>query len=918
MSCEVCRSITFVNYHIPVPMINENDIEYSAVGFFDGMKTENIPIDFSKDGFGDLWKYSMKNMKMKQGHYSYQNIFTFGNDNWNNQKDAYFWSEERNKHYPLTFIVFLQLKDYETGSRSIEKRCRDFSQSASLRLGDDGITYSYYTVDKNDFVVCIKCMHYTKAVETIKALHEIEEAVIYSYSVFTVSNKMLAELSEQNYPEIFEQEIASISLKGITNSTDKQIRLDCKYRDLCDRLIEQLYGEHVEDNRLYDILGDDDFRFIARKVKLGRLLRQFAKGGLLCYTERQFRFYLFSSNLVMNTDTPKIDQLGGKIDENIIKLNDQGLKSERCDKLQQVLDRIIETANDCNGGKGGRGEELPYLYAIWQLLQSLKALETAPTKKYDFWSLYHPLSMLIRILSEKRDIPKNQMLHEFIHKISMTLHGTLRTDIQFFQIRDFNVIVHYAPAKLRAFYSLWAIKMNEFYNQLSIVDQRGISGNNMEERHEYSFVFSPGMFKEVSVRQLYEDYEEKRKLMLITSPERYLYLFCWTPLILAHEVAHFVGSCSRSRMERHKIWLQCCTRMLVIELEKFRYNSIERDNSGYNLAEALERAIANSRLYNDLKDQMLKDEVAVREREFKSGHPYHSSNSKKIIIHTFRKTVQNDMRHLISGDSGNILSFMKSNLCFENYSDEERLIIGDHLRKITYNRDKSMQIFVAKFQSDWLAQLIDVFKYLTVEGYADLMMVLSLRISPERYLRSLTDGKTMSSFDKKAEKANTRAVRASLVITTVVYIVQQEPSCFDLQFTSAWSENVACNLVKNIPTNEKACELAAFVYRYLERCKDNNHLKTIRHYTEIYNRSSMSFANREFDFLKDSVIWELLCSYMYTCAQAYVQAINTDMMLRKQQEQLRNTYEAVSGDTIYAAVQEMENFLEDFEQRAVL
>ncbi len=923
MSREVCRSIAFINYHIPVPEIDENEIGYSTVGFFDGMKTESIFMDFQRDDFKPLWEYSIEGMKMKQGHYSYQNIFVFGNDDWNGQPDDCFWSEERNKQYPLTFVVFLQLKDYETESRSIEQRCKEFSSAASQKLGKDGIVYSYYTVDKNDFVICLKCVHYNKAVETIKNMHNIEETVIYSYTVFSVSNKVLSELSKQNFPEIYEQVIASISLKGIANSIDKSIALDYKYRDLCDRLVEQLYGKDIKDNRLYDILGDDDFRFIAREVNLGQLLRQFAVGGLLCYTERRFRFYLFSSNLVVNTDAPKLAELGGKLSESIIGSNistsNQLLRSEKCDELQATLNNIILKTNSTSD-IAGKEEEISYLYSIWQLLQSLKALETAPTKKYDFWSLYHPLSTLIQILSTKGDLSQSSWLYEFIHKISMTLHGTLRTDIQFFQIRDFNVIVHYAPAKLRAFYSLWAIKVKDFYNALSIANQKKDSKRYAEnEMHEYSFVFSPGMFKEVSVKQLYENYEEKRKLMLITSPERYLYLLHWTPLILAHEVSHFVGSCPRSRPDRHKIWLLCCIRSLVLELERFRYDSIRSDATGYNLTDCLEKAISETKLYTNLQKQMLEDEKTVRERDYKFEHPYHSMNSQRIIMYTFRRTVQTDMEHLISGDSGTIQALMKKELEFENLKGEDRLKVGEYLRQITYGRDESIKHFIEKFQSNWLGQLLDVYKYLTVESYADLMMVLSLELSPERYLRVSSDSSVMARFNEKTKNINnTMVVRIGLVINAVESVVQDVPKIWDAQFVSWWSGDVARNLVDKLQSSEAVCSLAAYVYKYIGRCKANDHMKAIRHYEGVYNRSRKEFSNRRFDFLSDKIIWELLSSYMQTCTRAYVQAMSADNDVGKMQAQLKDTYKAITGDTIYDAVQKIENFLEKFEQETVI
>lgn len=923
MNCEVCRSIAFINYHIPVSEIDENEIGYSTVGFFDGMKTESIPMDFQKEDFKPLWEYSIKGMGGKQGHYSYQNIFVFGNDGWNGQSDSCFWSEERNKQYPLTFVVFLQLKDYETESRTIEKRCKEFSSAASKKLGEDGIVYSYYTVDKNDFVVCLKCVHYDRAVDTIKDLHKIEETVIYSYSVFSVSNKVLSELSEQNYPEIYGQKIASISLKGIANSINKSITLDHKYRDLCDRLVEQLYGEDVKNNRLYDILGDDDFRFIAREVNLGKLLCQFAKGGLLCYTERRFRFYLFSSSLVINTKTPKLADLGGELSESVINsdilASDQALQPKKCNELQQILDNIISSSNS-DSDIMGREEEISYLYSIWQLLQSLKALETAPTKKYDFWSLYHPLSMLIQILSTKGDLSKSSRLHEFIHKISMTLHGTLRTDIQFFQIRDFNVIVHYAPAKLRAFYSLWAISVKNFYNALSHAYQERTSARYAgNEMHEYSFVFSPGMFKEVSVKQLYENYEEKRQLMLITSPERYLYLLHWTPLILAHEVSHFVGSCPRSRPARHEVWLLCSIRTLVLELERFRYDSIGRDATSYNLADHLEKAISETTLYNNLQKQMLDDEKTVRERECKLEHPFHSLNSQRIIMYTFRRTVQTDMEHLISGDSGTIQAKMKEELGFENFRVEERVNVSEFLRQITYGRDEAIKKFIEKFQSNWLGQLLDVYKYLTVESYADLMMVLSLELSPERYLRVFSDSTVMARFNEKTEKINnTMVVRIGLVIDAVEFVVQDTPEIWDDEFVRLWSGDVARNLVEQLQSSEAVCSLAAYVYKYLDRCRTNDHLKAIRHYEGVYNRRRREFSETRFDFLSDKIVWELLSGYMQTCARAYVQAMSADAEVGKMQDQLKGTYDAMTRGSIYDAVQEIENFLEKFEREAAI
>ena len=912
---EICRAITFINYHIPIQNINEEEMEYSAIGFFDGMKTESIPISIKENDFKSLWEHTMYNMKKEEGHYSYQNIFVFGDDDWNQYSDEIFWEKEQNKKTPLTFIVYLQLQKYEIGKDAIMQRCKELNRVAKEELKDDGIVYSYYTIDKNDFVVCLKCLHYRKAVETIKALHSINQTVIYSYSIFTISNDVLNEMTQQKYPIIFEQTLDSICLKGITNSmrSENSTTLDSKYKTLCSKLVKELYGTSVEDHELYDILGDNDFRFIARKVNLGKLLLQLSKNGLLCYSERTLQYYLFSSNLVINCKTLNFKGDGAGIisdDRNINLYSPQC--SPKCDQLLHTLKKIISRNLDCYSF-AGKEEVASYLYAIWQLLQSLKAMEIAPTKKYDFLSLFYPLSMLISILEEKREITNNNVLHEFIHKISMTLHGTLRTDIQFFQIKDFNVIVHYAPAKLRAFYSLWAIRVQDFYNDLFI--GTGQNGEQREEaEHQYSFVFSPGMFKEVSVKQLYEDYDEPKKLMLITSPERYLYLLNCTPVILAHEVSHFVGSQVRSRGQRHKIWIRCCARVLALELESFRYRSIERDTTGYALNNCLERAIAQTTIYDELVNQLEEDETFVSGVGLKLEHPYHSLNSKKIILNTFSKTIHTDIERIISVDSGNLQNKMKKDLDFDDLAFEDRIKVAKYLQDLTYGRDRREFIFATRFHTEALSQIFDVFKYLTVECHADLMAVLTLELLPERYLRSFSDSSILTNIEELKDTPNrTLIVRMSLVIETVRAIVEKEKDFFkDSEFVKMWTGEVTKNLAEKMSIDEMAGILSVYVYAYTESSKTTNMIEKISGYNEIYNRKSRSFINRELGFLNDSVIWKLLNSYLLTCADEYVKIMKNKKVASEKQKKLKNTFREITENSILRAVQEIENFLADF------
>ena len=110
---------------------------------------------------------------------------------------------------------------------------------------EGGKGYAYGSVDKNEFIVCLKCRNYHNAVSTIKRLHRIDRSVVYSYSVFSIRHIVLDNLWTEDYTYLFDEKIESICLKGITNSirnSEYTLNLDEKYYDFCEKLAERLYA----------------------------------------------------------------------------------------------------------------------------------------------------------------------------------------------------------------------------------------------------------------------------------------------------------------------------------------------------------------------------------------------------------------------------------------------------------------------------------------------------------------------------------------------------------------------------------------------------------------------------------------------------------------------------------------------------
>lgn len=921
MAKDICRAFTFINYHIPqkYDTLEEYSPEYSTTGFFDGLRTESLELDYSTKQFYSLWKYTLKRTAESTGQYSYQNIFGFGNNAWNPCADVEFWSDKTNRAFPLTFIVFLQLQSYNIkNGNSLEAQCSEFNNIIRNCLNDKCKVYSYATVDKNDFIVCIKSRNYENTVEAIKQLHQSKlNRVVYSYTIFAISNKLLTVFSKNEYKDLYEEKISSICLKGVTNSFDPEqlFSLDRKYSHYCRRLVNALYGQicEADDHRLYDILGEDDFRLIARDVSLGKLLEQLRPGGLLHHKE--YPFYLFTANLILNTQTGESAPLQSSDIDIITRHMKENFQTPLCNSLQasiQYMKRAMADRQDV------MIEKINTLcHAIWQLLQSLKALEKAPTKKYDFLTLYQPFEVFVRIMEEKFQqyfnenesaFAETDEIYEFIQKISMTIHGTLRTDIQFFQIRDFNVIINYAPAKLRAFYAFWTLRISYFYNMIA------------PTTNSYSFVLAPGMYKEVCVCELFMEANTDKRLMLIMTPERFLYSCAQFMLILSHEVSHFVGHSIRNRRERHYMWGHFCCRLFVLELYKYVYFYIiqhQLTNRGSNWSMEIDRFYIS--LAHELDSALEEAEKTTSENP---DHLYHSVKSIPLIRSAFH--LIDERYELLSIDECTKLTRHLTDISSRENDFAERATSYQKSCNIRREFTDLFNNLYQKFQGQFLRPALEIIKEITTEAYADLNAILTLCMTPKEYLLSFDQKNVGFRWfsehpDLTGREAPMLVVRVGVVINTMSELVKKECSINNLlsassAFSTSWNRLQLKKISAKLKNNPTGQSLATQTNSYLSGLL--NHAEDIKEYRSIYNPEKKQFCNTEFDFFNDKYIFDMICDYLISCAQIYLNSIRNcqDSNATETKKILVNTFIQAKGkESALSFIQSLENFLQEDE-----
>lgn len=874
MDDTVCRAITFINYNIPIRGGNNNwdgFAEYYTTGFFDRMYTKRVDCNYADEQLKMLWDYSIECIAKGDGRYAHQNVYCFSKDVWNREvTDQEFWDCEKHEEMLLTFVVFVQTNEYMQEMGGIQKQCQAFNEAVHGQLQGDGYAYSYVTVDKNDFVICIRSRDYKKTVNAIMKLHEAGSSVVYSYSVFGISKRRQMQISKEEYVRLNEQSIDSISLKGVANSTKIQggasYTLDEKYISFCKKLTEELY-EGVEqekrDCKIYDILGDDDFRLIVRAVPLGNLIKQFGEGGMLDYQGDATQYTFYSTHLVLNT-RDKIRQkkfqplVRDSISQENRQLQRECYKAERCQKMQQDMESINQALKITLGTNHSSEKLVAAFHGICQLIQSLTALESAPTKKYDFLSLYYPMKTLISIIRKKiqdankiEELAENDQLYDFIHKISMTLHGTLRTDIQFFQIRDFNATVHYAPAKIRAYYSFFVFILSAHFSEVS------------SEKNKHSYIFSPGMFRTIFVRQLFGQPGEKERLMLITVPERYLYFPKNLSIILAHEVGHLIGDAIRKRQDRHIAMLKCSYRALCLEIRKFVDLSL-KDMMGLvaKNAHASELAFESDDFLKALLD--FDDQES---RKAQDEYCYYSVNSLERIKKVFRAA---------GVDFGC--------MTWNEYCVRLKRIYLDHaaqtstsgypdLAKEARNNFLFYEKLVAdlgeffvKFEHFALPKMLTIFHYLMSETVSDLLAILALGLTPMEYVSSLAD-EIKTAKPKQALDNGITKIRIDLVVSAA----QNLQSMFETdRFLDQWKDGYR-DLIVQCPKNSGVYVLALEAFGVKKTCIDK--MKNIELYQSPFNYAEQVFEERIYDFLNDQVIYQNMCDYLVECGREYLKQL---------------------------------------------
>lgn len=507
----------------------------------------------------------------------------------------------------------------------------------------DNVRYIVYsTLDSSDFIVCFKSKKYVDVIQIINKLYQSlnkEGTVTYIYTNFIVHKAVINNL-ETHFQE--DEMIDSICIKMVFNNkflAVRNVKVADRLKIIEDKLQEALYQncdiekdkekegkEEKEENdcKAYEILGETDCRFIARKVKLIKLLGLFSDNGFLCKNnpESEYSNWFLSSitslNSYLKSDVESLseaDNTGSKTEL------DEGYVSNKKDSIEDVKNPR-ETDNIGSVSKSGKEDGLrandsstpqsstdnvgvliekltnmkqwfdkyrsysSVYNQLFSIVNYLSYMEKQGTQKYEFKLLFYPVQTVINLLVAKLYDSSNDIkrvnfpeLYRYISNIYINVLGNIRTDIRTFNITDFGMVSYYSPAKLRAFYAKIIVDISDYYKSMCESDVA----------LRYDFIIVPTNNFHTNVDQLWKEEIKSDKLMATYVSEKDFYNIKDLLFQLAHEAAHFVGNNEiRKREKRFNIILDYIIIDLYNQFKNLILSRIKGESKGnYNGKECI-------------------------------------------------------------------------------------------------------------------------------------------------------------------------------------------------------------------------------------------------------------------------------------------------------------------------------------------
>lgn len=560
--------------------------QITCLGYYDGLDLEKVDEEgFSSEikvaSIAKLWYSTGEKVIQLPGGYSNQNIGLFRCAKGKEQNDhtEIYWETE--KRLPFFSVAFLKLKECNEYSQVSEKieRLVEWKEIESLSGGkiekELCIILTYCTFDNSDLVVLLKGNNIAKVNDTLKKIEDFCD-IIYLHSILGIEEEYLKWCWNKG-------EIADIwqDTKCFVGEPIKRIEIHlatCWREQLMSDIKDALdewdikWGIQGYHNMEYSYaLGHGNINMVFTDTDVHSLLVLLLPGGFSTHQNSLYKdgIYNIETSIFVWQKPFGAIQSNGRV-----------AVTKRTEHLDYWCRKLIEKYKGyCSNDLKKEDEGLySYFQAMIQTLIALDQYECFTMSRDIFDLVYPSFYMFDRKIESALSIEKKhhseiigqvkEMICQYLECVNSIVYHTVHTDQIFLMIPGYSGTSFSIPIKLNAFY-LWYI-----YEIMKLLNDCG---------KLHSCIAVPVMESSAETMVIGSDFKEEEKMILVRLSQRSLFQPRVLMVILAHEMAHYVGKKIRLRQCRMNCILKSVSYYIVEGLcpESDRWAPLQVSTSGY-------------------------------------------------------------------------------------------------------------------------------------------------------------------------------------------------------------------------------------------------------------------------------------------------------------------------------------------------
>lgn len=864
----ICRVITLYNNFLPARK-DKHKWTYCAFGLVDGIDVSDDIISEKAKVPNCIWEKQNELSNTLSSKYAAQQVFVlkYGCP----EEEADFW--QLDEEYPFVFFSRIQCGE---NKESLWENLEHLEKA--LQIENEIRTSIYLTFDNSDLFIVLRSKLYEQGAGMIDALHYKNNlsldksrpcALKNSFTILAINHEWIDNLTNN---ELLQQKrIEEVFVKIIKK---EDFGISAIINALNDKKCYFSNSEKIDIDKT-TVLGIDDVLISIKNISWFDFLSLYkSKSGIFCNWHDLYQESIAGATTIIKTKGTNYETcLQKKRFTRVCKDSYSREKELSSIYLEQtaMLAKKLENTEKIVGRFEGFKE-------IKLIVKVLPKFGGEIFNDYIFFPIIGPLNALLDLVQCRKEYGQDTAsFFDFLKGFSMYVQWSARPDKNAIQVIDFNTKIYDIPCKLNAFYCAF------IYNVKSVF---GVPKDEECEANRYEFLTVPGMTSFVNVVELYAKASEKLRLMRVEIPERSFYDMHDMMIILAHEMAHYVGRKYRNREYRfHKI-LSSYAQIYVNYVRNFLFTegvqlSDETAEIIVKRAEKLIRSalkrekdesyIINRKMINVPKEQI---ESIIKMNE---TYEYHFSN---LIIN-----IESTMVDILQYGLDNIFSPILYELDTEKKNDRLE-IIKLASERFMYKQEKGGTLLSSQTS---LAAL----KVLYEESYADLMAILLLNITIKDYVRSIINNVKQQGMSIH-----------ELVDSDVAYRV----GCVLFCMANCEINGYNCKNIKSAFSDDKEAEYVAD--------------KIIRKWVDVMFSNKKpylcsDYSIRDLNVYAEKKVLKNLYEYLEVCAKTFSKDLEKE---NRRVEELRNVFNRFSNDvneSIEKQIVTMAVFIENYREEVL-